>query len=122
MVLDPGIVKLIRDEIGNGTDVNDNEPPGASQWGSLEDIFNDVNRGNSHVLRTALIVWRRRLNNLLDRSFDFSQEGTQMFRRQKVSFCQRRILDLELLVDGTSRQTMQTMTSSWEDLDVAAEF
>lgn len=112
MALDPGIVSLIRDEIGPDLDFSDDDPAGATQLDSLENIYLDVNRGNSNVLRTALICWRRRLFNIQNRSFDVVTEGSLLSRSQRVKFIERRIKELELLVDTTLKGKNQTVVSS----------
>jgi hypothetical protein len=113
MALDQAVVDLIRDEIGNETDFADNESeltgePG--ELGSLESIYEDASRGDSNPLRTALIVWRRRLWSLQNRSFDLTTEGTLLNRRQRVAYVERRIKELELLVDRTNKGENWTVT------------
>jgi hypothetical protein len=112
MALNPAIVELIRDEIGGDADFADDSPTGAGQLGNLEDIYTDSERGNSNVLRTALICWRRRLFNLQSRSFDIVTEGSLMSRSQRIKFLERRIKDLELLVDTTLKGKNMTVVSS----------
>lgn len=117
MTLDPLIVDLIRDEIGNDTDFNDNDPHTPPQLESLEKIYDDPNRGNSNVLRTALICWRRRLNSLQERSFDIITEGSLLSRSQRIKFLERKILKLETLVDTTQKGKNMTVISSAEEAD-----
>ncbi len=112
MVLDPAIVALVRDEIGNDTDFSDDTPHVSPQLDSLENIYNDANRGNSNVLRTALICWRRRLFNLQERSFDIITEGSLLARNQRIKFLERKILKLEVLVDTTQKGKNMTVNSS----------
>ena len=116
MTLDPLTVDLIRDEIGNDADFSDNiddfAPP---QLESLEKIFDDPNRGGSNVLITALICWRRRRDNLQERSFDIITEGSLLSRSQRIKFMERRILKLEMLVDTTQKgKNMSTISSAKE--------
>ena len=117
MTLDPLIVDLIRDEIGNDTDFSDNTPSAPPQLDSLEKIYDDPNRGDSNVLRTALICWRRRLNSLQERSFDIITEGSLLSRSQRIKFLERRILNLATLVDTTQKGKNMSTISSAEEAD-----
>ena len=117
MTLDPLIVDLIRDEIGNDTDFSDNIPSTPPQLDSLEKIYDDPNRGDSNVLRTALICWRRRLNSLQERSFDIITEGSLLSRSQRIKFLERRILNLATLVDTTQKGKNMSTISSAEEAD-----
>jgi len=112
MALDVGIVALIRDEIGNDTDFADDIPHTGTQLDSLENIYTDTERGKSNVLRTALICWRRRLFSLQERSFDIITEGSLLSRNQRIKFMERRIEELELLVDTTLKGKNMTIESS----------
>lgn len=114
MALNPAIVELIRDEIGEDTDFEDNSPHTGTQLGNLEDIYNTPERGNSNVLRTALICWRRRLWAIQNRSFDVVTEGSLLSRSQRVKYIERRIEELELLVDTTLKGKNDTVLSSAE--------
>jgi hypothetical protein len=98
MTLAANIVSLIRDEVGDGTDFSDNDPPSATQLDSLEAIYTDANRGNGNVLVTALIVWRRRLANMAGRGFDVTKEGSWLARSQQVDFYQQQVSKYERLV------------------------
>lgn len=97
MALDPSILRKIRHEIGTSieTGVDDDD--------TLEVVFNDEDEGNSSVLATALIIWRHRLANLTEKSFDMTTEGSLLSRSQKIRFIERRIKELELLADNTPR-------------------
>ncbi len=117
MVLDPLIVDLIRDEIGNDTDFSDSNPSAPPQLDALEKIYKDVNRGNSNVLRTALICWRRRLHSLQERSFDIITEGSLLSRSQRIKFLERKISDLATLVDTTQKGKNMTTVSSAKEAD-----
>lgn len=97
MALQPAILRKIRYEIGSETET------GVDDDDTLEVIFNDTDEGNSSVLVTALIVWRHRLANLTQRSFDITTEGSLLSRSQRVRFCERRIKELALLVDDTPK-------------------
>jgi hypothetical protein len=112
MALDPAVVALIRDEIGNDTDFSDDIPHASPQLDSLENIYTDTNRGNTNVLRTALICWRRRLFNLQERSFDVITEGSLLSRSQRIKMIERRIKELALLVDTTHKGKNATVLSS----------
>ena len=94
MVLDPNILQAIRDEIGEEDIATYDDA-----W--LEDAYEDENRGNFSILATALIVWRRRLGELLNRSFDVTTEGSLLSRNQRVRYIERQIKRLENLVDDT---------------------
>ncbi len=117
MTLDPLIVDLIRDEIGNDTDFSDNTPSTPPQLDSLEKIHDDPNRGNSNVLRTALICWRRRKGSLQERSFDIITEGSLLSRSQRIKFMEREIIRLESLVDTTQKGKNMTVVSSAKEAD-----
>jgi len=108
MALDQTIIDQIRDEIGPDLDVTDADPPGP--LGDLETIYTDTDRGNFSTLRTALIVWKRRLASLQSRSFDATAGGSLMARSQRVRYLQRRVKELELLVDYTLKGTQSTVT------------
>ena len=117
MTLDPLIVDLIRDEIGNDTDFSDNTPSTPPQLDSLEKIYDDPNRGNSNVLRSALICWRRRQNSLQERSFDIITEGSLLSRSQRIKFLAKKIKELEMLVDTTHKGKNMTTVSSAKEAD-----
>ncbi len=118
MVLDPLIADLIRDDIGNDADFSDDTSGfAAPQLDSLEKIYDDPNRGNSNVLRTALICWRRRLNSLQERSFDIITEGSLLSRSQRIKFLERRILNLATLIDTTQKGKNMSTISSAEEAD-----
>lgn len=126
MALAQEIIDLIRDEIGNDQDFvdNDSELPGGSEvLGSLESIYTTESRGNSNVLITALICWRRRLHSLQARSFDLSTDGALYARNQRIKYIQRRIKELELLVDTTQTGRNMSFSSTLLDpSDTEAEF
>lgn len=99
MALSAGLISLIRDEIGDDLDFVDNEvDETASTIDSLESIYNDPERGQSNVLITALIVWRRRLANMQARGFDITKEGNWLARSQRVRFLLGRVSYYERLV------------------------
>lgn len=106
MALDPTILRKIRYEIGTSyhTGVDDDA--------TLEVIFNDEDEGNSSVLVTALIVWRRRLAEFTNASYDVTTEGSLMSRSQRIKFIERRIQELENKVETTLTGTNMTVTGS----------
>lgn len=112
MALAQTIIDRIRDEIGSDLDVSDapiNEP---APLGDLETIYTDTNRGNLSVLRTALIVWKRRLASMQARSFDATAGGRLLARSQRIRYLQRRVKELELLVDYTLVGINQSLTTA----------
>jgi hypothetical protein len=121
MALDPDIISLIRDEIGDGfaneQDVVDDDAdlPGVPPaFDSLENIYTDVNRGNYSTLGTALIVWRRRLANHRLRAFDVSKEGNWLARSQKTRFLQERVKYFESVTGQGKKAKNNTITSEAE--------
>lgn len=126
MVLAASVIALIRDEIGNDADFADNiiDFDAALHLDSLENIYVDDDRGESSPLITGLIVWRRRLHDLQTRSFDITTEGSLLSRNQRIRFIERRIKELELLVDSTPKGVnaiVQTPLQAEEGLEAAAE-
>ncbi len=123
MALTQTILDQIRDDIGTDLDVTDASPVG-SLGIDLETVYNDANRGDSNVLQTALIVWRRRLGDIQSRSFDVTTGGALYNRSQRVKHFQRKIKELELLVDYRLvgiNQDVTTAVKVAEDA-AAAEF
>ena len=109
MALTDSIINLIRDEIGPDLDVSDAAiSPDPAPLGDLETIYVDADRGNYSTLRTALIVWKRRLAAMQSRSFDATAGGQLFARSLRVRYLQRRVKDLELLVDYTLVGANQT--------------
>lgn len=102
MALAQTLIDKIRDEIGTDQDFTDSD---------LEDIFTDSTRGGSSVLRTAWVVWKRRLNALQERSFDIATEGSLLSRRQKVTYMQDRVHELARIVDETYTGRNQSVQS-----------
>lgn len=106
MPLSDSILSRIRDEIGNDDDFADaiaHDP--ATQLDSLENIFEDEERGNFSILRTAWVVWKRRLADLQQRAFDITTEGSLLNRRQKVIYMQDRIHELGAIAGVDETQT-----------------
>ena len=123
MPLAQTIIDRIRDEVGNDLDVSDEAESPAAPMGDLESIYINVDRGNYSTLRTALIVWKRRLAAVQSRSFDATAGGSLMARSQRVRYLQRRVKELELLVDYTLKGTNHEVLSTYQqDSDTVAEF
>jgi len=122
MALAQTIIDRIRDEIGMDQDVTDVAAIPPAPLGDLETIYIDTLRGNSSTLRTALIVYRRRLNSMQARSFDATAGGSLMARSQRVRMLQRRVKELELLVDYTLKGTNQGVLSTHQQVEETAEF
>ena len=117
MPLAVAIVERIRDEIGPDLDVSDEATSPPAPLGDLETIYIDTDRGNESTLRTAYIVWKRRLGAIQARSFDATASGSLMARSQRARFIQRRIKELELLVDFTLVSINQTVKSNFQGND-----
>lgn len=122
MALAQTVIERIRDEIGMDLDVTDEPTVPSAPLGDLETIYLDVNRGNLSVLRTALLVYRRRLNSMQSRSFDATAGGTLMARSQRIRMLQRRVKELEILVDYTLKGTNMTVLSTHQQVEESAEF
>jgi hypothetical protein len=122
MPLAQSIIERIRDEIGPDEDVTDAAVIPAAPLGDLETIYIDENRGDFSTLRTALIVWRRRLGAVQAKSFDATAGGSLMARSQRVRFLQRRVKELEILVDYTLKGTNQGVQSNFQQVEESAEF
>ncbi len=116
MALNVNAVALIRDEIGSDLDFANNtvdfDP--TIHLDSLELIYNTVARGNSEILRTALICWRMRKATYVARGFDASVSGALLARRQRMLQLNREVFRLELLVDTTYRHVNQPVDSTYE--------
>jgi hypothetical protein len=122
MPLTQAIIDRIRDEIGPDEDVSDEALMTPAPLGDLETIYIDEDRGNFSILRTALIVWRRRLAAVQSRSFDATAGGSLMARSQRVRYLQRRVKELELLVDYTLKGTSISATPASRTDESSAEF
>lgn len=120
MALTQTILDRIRDEIGSDLDVTDAATTPSAPVGDLETIYTDINRGNYSILRTAMIVWRRRLANLQAKSFDATGGGSLMARSQRAKYMQRRVAELEILVDYTLVGSNQTVTPATKIAAAAA--
>ena len=122
MPLAQTIIDRIRDEVGNDLDVSDEAESPAAPMGDLETIYTNVDRGNYSTLRTALIVWKRRLASVQAGSFDATAGGRLLARSQRVRYYQRRVKELELLVDYTLKGANQTVQSTYQQESESAEF
>ena len=122
MPLAQTIIDRIRDEVGNDLDVSDEAETPAAPIGDLEAIYTNVDRGNYSTLRTALIVWKRRLAAVQAGSFDATAGGRLLARSQRVRYYQRRVKELELLVDYTLKGVNQTVQSTYQQESESAEF
>lgn len=123
MALSAQIIALIRDEIGNDADFanNTSEFDSSLHLDSLENIYTDSERGNYSILRTTLIVWRRRLHSLQARSFDVTTEGTLLNRNQRIRFMERKIKHLESLVDITFKGRNMVVQSPYAAEEAATD-
>lgn len=125
MALTTAIVALIEDEIGPHPDFSTNtvDYDPATHLGDLESIYEDVNRGGENPVIAALIVWRRRLMSLYERSFDLTTEGSLLSRNQKVRYAERRVAELALLVDttlkGKNMEVVGSFALTGDELDAA---
>ena len=127
MALSAAILSLIHDEIGDSTNAffSDDTPHTPPQLDSLENIYADTARGNLNVLRTALICWRFRRNNYIERGFDATAGGSLMARRQHMKSLEQKVKEYELLVDTTKRHantSLQSVHVQSEAIAGGAEF
>ena len=109
MPLDDSIIARIRDEIGSDSDFSDDEPHTPPALDSLEAIYEDTERGNFSILRTAWVVWKRRLAEMQQRAFDITTEGSLLNRTQKVKYMERRIHELGTIAGVDQTQTGRNM-------------
>lgn len=114
MALAQTIIDRIRDEIGQDLDVTDEAISPAAPLGDLETIYTDTDRGNLSTLRTALIVWKRRLAGVQAKSFDVTAGGSLLARSQRMRFLQRRVKELEILVDYTLKGVNESVQSNYQ--------
>lgn len=121
MALSAAIISLIRDEIGDDLDfVNNESEETADTVDSLESIYTDPNRGQSNVLITSLIVWRRRLANMQARGFDITKEGNWLARSQRVKFLLNRVNHYENLVkDKPSGHNAEILSRAEQSSDTS---
>lgn len=114
MVLLNSVVELIRDEIGAGADFGDDNPKSGNELDTLENIYNNADRGNSDVLRTALICWRRRREAYQARGFDATAGGSLFARRQRMKYLDKKVKEYELLVDTTFKHRQSRAQGKYE--------
>ena len=121
MVLSQEIIDRIRDELGPDQDVTDAIPVG-SLGVDLETIFIDKDRGNFSILRTAYLVWKRRLAAMQARSFDMTAGGSLNARSQRMRMIRVEMFRLELLTDFTQKGTNQQALSKFQQEETGTEF
>ena len=121
MVLSQEIIDRIRDELGPDQDVTDAVPVG-SLGVDLETIFIDKDRGNFSILRTAYLVWKRRLAAMQARSFDMTAGGSLNARSQRMRMIRVEMFRLALLVDFTQKGTSQSVLSKKQQEIPGTEF
>ena len=117
MALAIAVIDLVRDEIGPDLDWVNNtdelDPADPEELGALEDVYNDNNRGDSNVLKTSLICWRRRLAFQNARGFDVTKEGNWMARSQRTKFLQNRVEHYERLLRDKPKGKNATLLSKF---------
>ena len=120
MALSPAIIDRIRDEVGPDQDVTDAVPVGTLGV-DLETIFIDKDRGDFSVLRTAYLVWKRRLAAMQGRAFDMTAGGSLMARSQRMRMIRIEMFRLALIVDFTQKGTNEDVLSKFEQEETRAE-
>lgn len=118
MALSDQIINLVRDEIGDDKDFvdADTDLPGIPPaFDSLENIYTDIERGNSSTLNTALVVWRRRLGNHQAHAFDIAKEGNWLARSQLTKYLQSQVLKYERLTGQKATGRNDKIQSEAED-------
>ena len=117
MALSTAVIDLVRDEIGPDLDwvdnIADEDPTDSEELGSLEGVYTDVNRGDTNVLKTSLICWRRRLAFQNARGFDVTKEGNWMARSQRTKFLQNRVEHYERLLRDKPKGKNATLLSKF---------
>ena len=114
MALAIAVVALIRDEIGDDLDFVDDTadlPGDPVALGALEDIYTNTNRGDSNVLKTALICWRKRRASMNARSFDVTKEGNWLARSQRMKHLQFQVEHYERLLRDKPKGKNATLLS-----------
>ena len=120
MPLSQEVLDRIRDEIGPDLDVTDEVPVGTLVI-DLETTFTIVDRGDFSVLRTAYLVWKRRLAAMQARSFDMTAGGSLMARSQRMRMIRVEMFRLELIVDFTQKGTNENVLSKFEQETTGTE-
>ena len=121
MALSQPVLDRIRDEIGPDQDVTDEIPVGVLGI-DLETIFTNVDRGDFSVLRTAYLVWKRRLAAMQGRAFDMTAGGSLMARSQRMRMIRVEMFRLALIVDFTQKGTNEDVLSKFEQETPDTEF
>ncbi len=113
MPLSAAVIDQIRDEVGPDLDVTDEVPVGTLGI-DLETLYLDDQRGNRSTLRTAYLVWKRRLAAMQARSFDMTAGGSLNARSQRMRMIRVEMFRLALLVDFTQKGTNQQALSKFQ--------
>ncbi len=121
MVLSQEIIDRIRDEVGPDQDVTDAVPVGTLGI-DLETTFINKDRGDFSILRTAYLVWKRRLAAMQSRAFDMTAGGSLMARSQRMRMIRVEMFRLALIVDFTQKGTNEDMLSKFEQETPGTEF
>ncbi len=123
MALSAEIIRHLRAEVGEDSDVTDEPTTPAALVGDLSTIYTDTAMGNFSVLRTALVVWRKRLMNLNTRSFDATSGGRLLNRSQRIRYTERRIGELSQKVEYTLKGVNAEVQSKYQiEADSTSEF
>ncbi len=120
MALSQAVIDRIRDEIGPDQDVTDAVPVGVLGV-DLETMFIDTDRGDFSILRTAYLVWKRRLAAMQGRAFDMTAGGSLMARSQRMRMIRVEMFRLALIVDFTQKGTNEDVLSKFEQEETRAE-
>jgi len=120
MALSQAVIDRIRDEIGPDQDVTDAVPVGVLGV-DLETMFIDTDRGDFSILRTAYLVWKRRLAAMQGRSFDMTAGGSLMARSQRMRMIRVEMFRLALIVDFTQKGTNEDVLSKFEQEEARTE-
>ena len=121
MPLAAATIERIRDEIGPDQDVSDEAETPPAKLGDLETIFVDTDRGDSSILRTAYIVYKRRLAAMQARSFDLTAGGSLMARSQRMRMLRVEMFRIEILVDFTQKGINTSILSKKEQETTGTE-
>ncbi len=114
MALSTQVIALIRDEIGDDLDFVNNTvdlPGDPVALAALEDIYDDTLRGDTNVLKTALICWRKRRASMQARSFDVTKEGNWLARSQRMKHLQFQVEHYERLLRDKPKGKNATLLS-----------
>ncbi len=120
MALATAVIDQIRDEVGPDLDVTDEVPVGPLGI-DLETMYLDTQRGNFSTLRTAYLVWKRRLAAMQGRSFDMTAGGSLMARSQRMRMIRVEMFRLALIVDFTQKGTNQNVLSKFQQEETGTE-